>query len=100
MCGFTKVWHGDKVGGERAGCLPGGMYLRRGCACYREIPGRSTRAVETIEGTCSRKLCSSAPRGESSPLCASEVRGRISVATILAILQQNETMPKSLPSPS
>lgn len=20
MCGFTRVWHGDKVGGERAGC--------------------------------------------------------------------------------
>jgi hypothetical protein len=29
---------------------------------------------------------------------ASEVRGRISVATILAILQQSERAPKSLPS--
>lgn len=31
---------------------------------------------------------------------ASEVRGRISVATILAIFQQSERMPKSLLSPS
>lgn len=30
----------------------------------------------------------------------SEVRGRISVATVLTILQQSERLPKSLPSPS
>ena len=27
MDGFTKVRYGDKVGGERAGCLLGEMYL-------------------------------------------------------------------------
>jgi hypothetical protein len=43
---------------------------------------------------------SSAPRGEVVHFDASEVRGRISVATVLAIFQQSERMPKSLPSPS
>jgi hypothetical protein len=52
MCGFTKVRHGDKVGGERAGCKldswDAPMYLHRKDARGGGLPSGSNHIMPTL----------------------------------------------------